>query len=148
MIARIIGDLNEQISSKGYAFAQQYILHKGLKKFGQKGREAAGSEMDQLYARNCFVPISINELKISERLKAQEALMLLTQKRSGEVKGRMVYNGKPTRAWISREDSASPTVAQESIMLTTVIDVKRKGCHERRCSECIYTDAYATNERA
>ncbi len=34
----------------------------------------------------------------------------------------MVYNGKPTREWLSREDSASPTAALESIMLIGVID--------------------------
>ena len=34
----------------------------------------------------------------------------------------MVYNGKPTREWLTREDSASPMAALESIMLTAVID--------------------------
>jgi hypothetical protein len=53
--------------------------------------------------------------------------MFLGEKRCGTVKGRMVYNGKPTREWLSREDSASPTAALESIMLTAVIDA-----HEER----------------
>ena len=57
-----------------------------------------------------------------ERRKAQQALMFLGEKRDGTIKGRMVYNGKPTREWLSREDSASPTAALESIMLTAVID--------------------------
>ena len=50
------------------------------------------------------------------------ALMFLTEKRDKSVKGRMVYNGKPTREWLTREDSASPIAALESIMLTAVID--------------------------
>jgi hypothetical protein len=29
------------------------------------------------------------------------ALMFLTEKRDKSVKGRMVYNGKPTREWLS-----------------------------------------------
>ena len=33
----------------------------------------------------------------------------------------MVYNGKPTREWLTREDSASLMAALESIMLTAVI---------------------------
>ena len=45
--------------------------------------------------------------------------------------GRMVYNGKPTREWLTREDSASPTAALESIMLTAVIDA-----HEGRDVMC------------
>ena len=39
----------------------------------------------------------------------------------------MVYNGKPTREWLSREDSSSPTAALQSIILTGVIDA-----HEER----------------
>jgi hypothetical protein len=53
--------------------------------------------------------------------------MFLGEKRDRTVKGRMVYNGKPRREWLSREDSASPTAALESIMLTAVIDA-----HEER----------------
>ena len=53
-----------------------------------------------------------------------EALMFLTEKRDKSIKGRMVYNGKPTQEWLSREDSASPTAALESIMLTAIVDAK------------------------
>eukprot|EP00980_Cylindrotheca_fusiformis_P025108 scaffold13089_cov64-Cylindrotheca_fusiformis.AAC.1 len=51
-----------------------------------------------------------------------EALMFLTEKRDGTIKGRMVYNGKPTRDWLSREDAASPTASLESVFLTATID--------------------------
>jgi hypothetical protein len=44
----------------------------------------------------------------------------------------MVYNGKPTREWLSREDSASPTAALQSIMLTAVIDA-HEGCDVMTC---------------
>ena len=37
----------------------------------------------------------------------------------------MVYNGKPTREWLTRENSASPMAALESIMLTAVIDAHK-----------------------
>ena len=36
----------------------------------------------------------------------------------------MVYNGKPTREWLSKDDAASPTASLEAIMLTAVIDAK------------------------
>ena len=39
----------------------------------------------------------------------------------------MVYTGKPTREWLSREDSSSPTASLDSIILTGVI-----GTHEER----------------
>ena len=50
--------------------------------------------------------------------------MLLTEKRNKTIKGRMVFNGKPTRKWLSKENSASPTTMLESLMLTLVIDAK------------------------
>ena len=38
------------------------------------------------------------------------------------MKGRLAYNGKKTREWISREDKSSPTAHTESILLTSAID--------------------------
>jgi hypothetical protein len=51
-----------------------------------------------------------------------DALMFISEKRDKTVKGRTVYNGKPTLEWLSREDSTSPTAALESIMLTALVD--------------------------
>ena len=81
-------------------------------------------EISQLHMRTCFGPIDILKMKPSEKAKAVEALVFLTEKRDGTIKGRMVYNGKPTREWLSREETASPTVSLESIFLTMIIDAK------------------------
>ena len=94
--------------------------------------------MDRLHSRSCFTPKSIAELTGIERRKAQQALMFLGEKRDGTIKGRMVYNGKPTREWLSREDSASPTAALESIMLTAVIDATE----ERDIMTCDIPNAF------
>jgi hypothetical protein len=59
-----------------------------------------------------------------ERRKSVDALMFLGEKLNKSIKGRMVYNGKPTRKWLTREDSTSPTAALESIMLTAIVDAK------------------------
>jgi hypothetical protein len=59
-----------------------------------------------------------------EKCKAVDALMFLGEKRDKTIKGQMVYNGKATREWLSREDSTSPTAALESIMLTAIVDAK------------------------
>ena len=50
------------------------------------------------------------------------ALIDLTQKRDGTIEGRTMYNEKPTRDWLSKQNSASQTVSVESIMLAAVID--------------------------
>ena len=40
------------------------------------------------------------------------------------IKGRHCYNGKPQRAWVSREEKASPTVATDAIILTSGIEAE------------------------
>ena len=63
----------------------------------------------------------------NERTKAQMAMMLLTEKRCGKIKGRMVFDGRKTREWTTKEDSASPTATLEGILLTLTINA-----HENR----------------
>ena len=122
VITRLIGDLRHNIATKGASFAQQFILQKGLKAFGEKGHEAAKKELEQLHKRNCFHLVSIKEMTAVEKKKSQQSLMFLSEKRDGNIKGRMVYVGKLTREWMSREDVMSPTAALESIVFTSVID--------------------------
>jgi hypothetical protein len=64
--------------------------------------------------------------------------MFLTEKRDKSVKGRMVYNGKPTREWLSQEDAVSPTAALESILITGVIEAKE----ERDVMTCDIPNAF------
>ena len=55
------------------------------------------------------------------------SLMLLTEKSDGKMKGRQVYNGKPTREWVSKENKSSPTVMNEALVITSLVDA-----HEHR----------------
>jgi hypothetical protein len=126
LIARFIQDITKNVNEHGASFAQQYILQKGLKVFGNKGHGALKKEIDQLHKRTCFAPLKVKEMKPSKRKKAQMALMFLTEKRDKSLKGRMVYIGKPTMEWLLREDVASPTAALESILITGVIEAKEE----------------------
>jgi hypothetical protein len=49
---------------------------------------------------------------------------MFLKRRDKSIKGQMVYNGKPTRRWLSREDAAVNYISLESIMLTAIIDAK------------------------
>ena len=102
------------------------MLGKGLKKFGDRGEVATYNELEQLHKRTCFSPIHIADMTKEEKRKAQAALLFLTENRTGNVKGRLVYNGKPTRDWMSHEDTSSPTATQEGIFLTAVVDAKEE----------------------
>ncbi len=69
----------------------------------------------------------VRDLTNSEKKKAQESFMFLTEKNDKKIKGRLVYNGKPTRGFVNKEDSASLAAANESINITCAIDA-----HENR----------------
>ena len=111
MIARVIHDINSKVTVHGACFSQQYILQRGLHKFKEAGMEAAKKEVDQLHRRSCYTPLDVSELTPEEKNKAMMALMFLTEKRDKSIKGRLCYNGKPTRQWLSRDETASPTAA-------------------------------------
>ena len=55
----------------------------------------------------------------------------MKEKRSGKVKGRVCVNGAPQRAYIRKEDAYSPTVANESVFITSVI-----AAHKKRFVHC------------
>jgi hypothetical protein len=46
LMARLIYNVNTRVVREGASFAQQYLLNKGLKIFGQKGQDASKKEMD------------------------------------------------------------------------------------------------------
>ena len=127
ILAMFMVRFNEMTDVENYkSFSQQYQLGKGLKLFGERGHKASASELEQLHHRKCFHPVSVNNMTRNERMKAQMAMMLLTEKRCGKVKGRMVFDGRKTREWITKEDSASPTAILEGILLTLTIDAHEK----------------------
>jgi hypothetical protein len=77
-----------------------------------------------LHKRNCFNPVDVSSMTRSVKNRAMQSLLFLTGKRDGRIKGRLVYNGKPTRDWLSKEEAASPTSSLEGILLTSIVDVK------------------------
>ena len=79
-----------------------------------------------MHQRVCFIPTLVKNLTASEKRKAMLGLMILSQKKTGVVRGRLAYNGRPTRNWISREEASSPTASTEGIFLTATVDAHEK----------------------
>jgi hypothetical protein len=48
--------------------------------------------------------------------------MFVVKKRTGETKARLVGGGNKQREYLTKEDSSSPTVATESVLLTSIVD--------------------------
>ena len=97
-------------------------LREDFKKIGERGWKGGMKEVTQLHEREAFAPMLISELTEEEKRKAQEVLLLLTEKRDESIKDRGCYYGAPTRAWIGNEDTSSLTVGPERIHLLAAID--------------------------
>jgi hypothetical protein len=95
-----------------------------MKKFGEKGCQAAVKEMEQLHERNFFDPIHADDITTIEKKRALKSLIFLTEKRDGTIKGHTCGKGSAQRGYIGRDEAASPTAITESIILTAVIDAK------------------------
>ena len=73
-----------------------------------------------------WVPEDPTMLSRYEKVKYLSSLMFLKEKRSDKVKGRACVNGAPQRYYISKEDASSPTVANESVFITSVLASNEK----------------------
>jgi hypothetical protein len=99
----------------------QYNLKAGLRGFGDKGVSAAESELTQLHVMDVWEVQDPSKMSRIDKVKALSSLMFLKEKRCGKVKGRACINGAPQRAYIPKEDAASPTVSNESVFITAAI---------------------------
>ena len=57
-----------------------------------------------------------------QRQTVMESHMFLKEKRDRAIKGRDVSVGNKQREYISKEDSRSPTVATDAVLLSCIID--------------------------
>jgi len=102
----------------------QYSMKKGIKVFGEPGVTAVLDELKQLHDRKVLEPKSGANLTREDKKCALNYLMFLKKKRCGRIKGRGCADGRKQRATTTKEEASSPTVAIESVMLTSVIDAK------------------------
>jgi pyruvate/2-oxoacid:ferredoxin oxidoreductase alpha subunit len=73
--AKIIESFNHVVA----AFAQQYVLQHRLHKFEERENKAASEELQQLHKRNCSNPVDISNMIRSEKMRAMQSLLVLTE---------------------------------------------------------------------
>ena len=100
----------------------QYSLKLGLKKFGKRAEDSTLKEMTQLHDMDTFFPRDAKTLTREQRVKALSSLLFIKEKRNGIVKSRTCVDGSPQREYIKKEDTASPTMAIESVFITGAIE--------------------------
>jgi hypothetical protein len=110
----------------------------GVKTFGDKAVDAIIQEYKQLDEKMAFNPIAKESLTLDDRKKALRSITLIKEKRCGRIKGRTVADGRPQRDYIPQEDSTSPTISIEALMLSIAIDANEK----RHVATCDVEGAY------
>ena len=100
----------------------QMSMKKGLKVFGAGGYAAVKQEMQQLHDRRVMQPVRRKDLSPAQKREALGYLMFLKKKCCGKIKGRGCADGRKQRAYITKEESTSPTISTEAVFLAAVVD--------------------------
>jgi len=119
------------IDDKTFAHVMQKIFtqmsfKKGVENYGDRAIEGMTKELRQLHLRDSFIPKHKKDLTAQQWKNKCEAVNLIKEKNDGTIKGRCCADGRQQRQWISKEESASPTAATESVLLTGVIEAKEQ----------------------
>ena len=97
-----------------------------IEKHGSKAIEGMTKELRQLHLRESFIPKYKRDLTPEQWKNKCEAVNLIKEKSDGTIKGRCCADGRQQRKWITKEESASPTAATESVLLTGIIEAKEE----------------------
>jgi hypothetical protein len=100
----------------------QMSMKRGIKLFGDDGVKAVTEELKQLHDREVMKVKQRKDLTPEQRRDALAYLMFLKRKRCGKYKARGCADGRKQKAWTSKEQATSPTVATEAVFLTAIID--------------------------
>ena len=100
----------------------QMSAKQGIKKFGQRAIDALFGEFAQLDDMDVFRGVMASSLSAEQKRKALMALNLIKEKRDGTIKDRLVANGAQQRPYYSKVETTSPTVSNDAMMMTLIID--------------------------
>jgi hypothetical protein len=98
-------------------------VNAGLKRWGDRAREALMDELKLFLKENVFE--TLNEPNSIQKKSALRLHCFIIEKRDGKIKARAVADGRTQERYME-EETYSPTVRLESIMLSTLIDAYEK----------------------
>jgi len=113
----------DELSSFIHGFIMtQMTAGKGIQKHGQKAIDALYVELCQLDNKNVFDPLHASSLTTEQKRQALHEISLIKEKRSGDLKGHMCADGSTQRSTYSKDETASPTVGSDPLMIFLMID--------------------------
>ena len=122
MLRKVVGVTMSQI--KAAQKHDQVSVCEGIKRYGQKAVEAVFSKYAQLEDKKISKPVHHNDLTKTDKSEALNLIIMIKQKRCGKIKGRACADGRKQRRYITKEESTSPTIQLESLLLTFLVDAK------------------------
>jgi hypothetical protein len=112
----------------GFVFAQ-LSAKKGIERYGREAELKLIDEFKQLMEYKTFHGRDASTLTYEQRRGAANMINLIEEKtnrghtpENPVIKGRSVFNGRVQRGLYTKEETASPTVSQDSFFLTSIID--------------------------
>jgi hypothetical protein len=102
----------------------QMSAHKGIKKHGQAALDALRKEFLQFKALDVLEPLDAFLLTDEQKAESLRALSVIKEKRDGSIKGRTCADGSPQQGKYSKAETGSPTIANDALFLSMMIDAK------------------------
>jgi len=100
----------------------QMTASQGICNHRQKAIDALFSEFCHFDGRTVLDLMDATKLSCEQNKIALRAINLINEKRSGVLKGRTCVNGSMQRTMYMKEETASPMVATDALMLSLMID--------------------------
>jgi len=104
----------------------QMTAKAGRKKHGKIAIDALYREFLQLHDQRVFEGQNVDKLTRAQKRAALRAISMIKEKRCGTIKGRTVADGRPQRALYRKEETSSPTVSTDALMMSVMIDAKER----------------------
>jgi hypothetical protein len=109
----------------GTTFAQSYSFKAKLKKFGKIGEKTAMTELTQLHDYITYHPVHVSSLSPKDCREALSSIMNIVKKQDGHVCCACACtegSKEQLEPGYKKEDSASPMVATDSILISATIN--------------------------
>jgi hypothetical protein len=102
----------------------QLSFKAALKQWCEDAKAAVEAEAKQLHWHTFFRPVHWKDVNKERCKQILESHVFVEKKRMGQIKAHKVAGGNKQRDFISKENASSPTVATESVLLTSLVDAQ------------------------
>jgi hypothetical protein len=98
----------------------------GIKTYGQPAVDAILKEFCQLHDKGVFEPQLATTLTAKQKRQSLRTVNLIKEKQNGNIKGRTCADGSVQSTIFDKAETTSPTVANDVLMYSIIIDAKER----------------------